>query len=138
MSRLRTALVKCNYKEIDRQLKEQFIHGLNDEEILAEIFRELTKYEENINICNENVLRWTKRVEAQRAQMAVISSLHEAKNFDAIIQKDIKHGDKRPATNTLGTRRRCNYCRQEHKLPQCPVYAKKCDKCSKINHFKEV
>ena len=31
MGRLRTAAVICNYKEIDRQLKEQFIHGLNDE-----------------------------------------------------------------------------------------------------------
>ena len=30
MGRLRTAAVKCNYKEIDRQLKEKFIHGLND------------------------------------------------------------------------------------------------------------
>ena len=50
MGRLRTAVVKCNYKEIDRQLKEQFIHGLNDKEILIAIFRELTKCEENITI----------------------------------------------------------------------------------------
>ena len=28
MGRLRTAAVKCNYKEIDRQLKEIFIHCL--------------------------------------------------------------------------------------------------------------
>ena len=26
MDRSATAVVKCNYKEIDRQLKEQFIH----------------------------------------------------------------------------------------------------------------
>ena len=42
---LRTAVVKCNYKEIDRQLKEQFIHGLNDVEMLVEIIKELTKCE---------------------------------------------------------------------------------------------
>ena len=50
MGRLRKAVVKCSYKEIDRQLKEQFIHGLNDEEMLVEIIRELTKCEENITI----------------------------------------------------------------------------------------
>ena len=96
MGRLRTAVVKCNYKEIDRQLKEQFNHGLNDDEILGEITRELTKCEENITIQSENVLTWAKRVEAQRDQKAVISSLHEARNFDAIIQKDTRNRDKRP------------------------------------------
>ena len=50
MGRLRTDVVECKYKEVDRQLKEQFIHGLNDDEMLAEIIRELTKCEENINI----------------------------------------------------------------------------------------
>ena len=37
MGRLKTAGVECIYWEIDRQLKEQFMHGLNDEEMLAEI-----------------------------------------------------------------------------------------------------
>ena len=41
--RLRTAAMECNYKEVDRQLKEQFIHGLNESEMLTEIIRELTK-----------------------------------------------------------------------------------------------
>ena len=30
MGRLCVAAVECNYQEVDRQLKEQFIHGLND------------------------------------------------------------------------------------------------------------
>ena len=33
---------ECNYKEIDQQLKEQFIHGLNDKTMLEEVIRELT------------------------------------------------------------------------------------------------
>ena len=41
MGRLRTPAVECKYKEVDRQLKEQFIHGLNDKEMLAEVIREL-------------------------------------------------------------------------------------------------
>ena len=34
MRRLHIAAVECNYQEVDRQLKEQFIHGLNDKYML--------------------------------------------------------------------------------------------------------
>ena len=64
-----------------RQLKEQFIYGLNNEEMLAEIIKELTECEENTTIHCENELTWTKRVEALRAQTVVFSSLHEAKKL---------------------------------------------------------
>ena len=33
--RLRTAAMECNYKEVDRKLKEKFIHGLTDSEMLT-------------------------------------------------------------------------------------------------------
>ena len=45
--------IECNYKEVDRQLKEQFIHRLNDSEMLAEVIRELTKSDENTMIPDE-------------------------------------------------------------------------------------
>ena len=68
----------------------------NDDEMLAENIRELTKCEENITTHSENVLTWAKRVEAQRAQMVVNSCLHEAnklycnhgKRYQAQRQKD--------------------------------------------------
>ena len=41
MGRLRIAVVECNYKEIDRQPKEQFIHGLNDKTMLDKFVRDL-------------------------------------------------------------------------------------------------
>ena len=50
MGRLRRAAVECNYKEVDRQLKEHFIHRINDSEMLTEIIRELTKSDENVMI----------------------------------------------------------------------------------------
>ena len=39
MGRLCIVAAECNYKEIDCQLKEQFIHGLNDKTILDEVIR---------------------------------------------------------------------------------------------------
>ena len=88
MGRLRKAAMECNYKELDRQLKDQFIHGLNDSELLTEIIRELTKSHENTMVPSEHVLILAKRIEGQRAQAAVINSLHEVKNLDAMWQKD--------------------------------------------------
>ena len=80
MGRLRKAAIECSYTEIDRHLKEQYIHGLNDEEKLAKIIRELREYQENnITIHSENVLTWATRVDAQRVQTVAISSLHRAK-----------------------------------------------------------
>ena len=60
MGRLRTSVVECQYTEVDRQLKEQLIHGLNDDERLAEVISELTKCGKDVTIPSETVLAWTK------------------------------------------------------------------------------
>ena len=82
MGRIRVAPIEYYYKEIDTQLKEQLMHGLNDSDMLVEIIRELTKSNENAHVTSEQVLAWEKRAEAQRAQALVISSLSEEKEFD--------------------------------------------------------
>ena len=43
VGRLRIIAVECYYKEINGQLKKQFIHRLNESEMLREIIREVTK-----------------------------------------------------------------------------------------------
>ena len=53
MGRLWLSAIECNYKELDRQLKEQFIHGLNDTDMLGEIIRELTKIQKNAEITSK-------------------------------------------------------------------------------------
>ena len=47
MGRLQLLAIECNYKKLDRQLKEQFIYGLNDIEMLGAVSKELTKIYEN-------------------------------------------------------------------------------------------
>ena len=66
MGRLRISARECNYKEIDRQLREQFIHGLNDSDMSTDIMSELTKIEDNENITRDQVLALARRVEAQK------------------------------------------------------------------------
>ena len=64
MGRLLISAIECNYQELDRQLKEQFIHGLNDTDVLGETIWELTKVKENGIIMSKNVLAWAERVKS--------------------------------------------------------------------------
>ena len=56
MGRLWVAAVECNYQEVNRQFKEQFIHGLNDKCMLEEIIKELTSTKNDDCITSGGVL----------------------------------------------------------------------------------
>ena len=81
MGRLCTVAVECNYQEVDKQLKEQFIHGLNDKHMLEEIIKELMATNNDDHITSGGMLAWAKMVEVQRAQAEVLDSLTESKQF---------------------------------------------------------
>ena len=66
MGRLHVAAVECNYQEVDRQLKEQFIHGLNDKHMPEKIIKELTATNNDDYITSGGVLARAERVEVQR------------------------------------------------------------------------
>ena len=84
MGRLHVVAAECNYRELDRQLKEQFIHGLNDKCILDKIIRELTATNNDEHITSEGVLIWAKGIEAQRAQVTVLNTITESHQFDKV------------------------------------------------------
>ena len=93
MGRLQISAMECNYQELDRQLKEQFVHSLNDTDMLGEIIQKLLIVKENGAIMSGNVLVWLKRVEVQRAQSAVMNILTQAKEFDKIKMSKNAHKD---------------------------------------------
>ena len=53
-----------------------------------EIIKELTKIEENNNVTSEQVLVCTRRVEAQKAQSAILGNLNETNNFEKIFTRN--------------------------------------------------
>ena len=71
VGRLHMVAAECGYKEIDRQLKEQFIHGLNDKDMLGKVIKELTTKNNDEQTTSEGVLLWAKRVEAQRVKATI-------------------------------------------------------------------
>ena len=84
MGGLRVAASKCNYKECDRQMKEQFIHGLVNKDMLDEIIKELTKRSSNKPSSGKDILRWAKCMEAQRAQAIVLNKVTGHETFDKV------------------------------------------------------
>ena len=102
-----------------------------------ETIKELMTVRGNDQITSGNVLVWMKRVNAQRAQAAVMSTITESKEFDKIKvsipvwtsnpRMSIKH-------NTL-SQPTCRYCGSTHPPRQCPAYSKVCTECSKVGHF---
>ena len=56
MGRLCIAAVECSYQGVDRQLKGQFIYGLNNKCMLEEIIKELTATKNNDHITSGGVL----------------------------------------------------------------------------------
>ena len=84
MGRLHVVATECNYRELDRQLKEQFIHGLNDKCMLDEIIREITTKNNDEQVTSKGILIWVRRIEAQRAQAAVLNNITESHQFDKV------------------------------------------------------
>ena len=139
MGRLHIAAVVCNYHEVDRQLKEQFIHGLNDKYMLEEIIKELMATKNDDHITSGGVLAWAKRVEVQRVQAAVLNTLTESKQFDKIkISKKAKDYNARTSVNQPTQQHSCRYYGGIHQPGQCPAYGKMCVECSKVGHFRKV
>ena len=124
--------VECNYKEIDCQLKEQFIHSLNDKTMLDEVIRELTTKNTSEQMTSEDMLIWAKRVEVQRVQAAILSDITESQKLNKVKVA------RQQVTYPASTRWPCRYCGSSHAPSQCLAYGKTCASCGKMGHFKKV
>ena len=103
MGRLHVVVAECNYRDLDRQLKEQFIHGLNDKLMLDEIIREIMAKNNDEQVSSEGMLTWAKRIEMQRAQAAILSNITESCQFDKIkVTQKPREGNVRHMPGTTG------------------------------------
>ena len=88
---------------------------------------------------SEDVLVWAKRIEAQQAQVAILSDITELKIFDKVqmVQKTKGRWDIE-TTHQAHQKCPCKYCGGSHVPRQCPAYGKTCTRCGKIGHFKKL
>ena len=107
--------------------------------MLDEAIRELTAKSNNEQTTSENVLAWTKRVEAQQAQAAILNDITESHKFDKIkMAQKLKSSRDRETTHPMSYRWLCRYCGRNHEPRQCPAYGKMCAGCGKMGHFRKV
>ena len=79
-----------------------------------------------------------KKVEAQRAQAAILDDIMETCQFDTVkIAPQSKNGQDRIIHKTTN-RKPCRYCGGTHAPLQCPAYGKTCARCGKMGHYKKV
>ena len=103
--------------------------------MLEEIIKELTATNNDDHITIGGMLAWAKRVEAQRAQVAVLDSLTESKQFDKIKVSDKARDNKARAPVNWATQQQlCSYSGGVHQLRQC---AERHVKCRKVGHFRK-
>ena len=139
MGRIRVEPLECNYKDIDRQMKKQFIHRLNGSDTLTEIIRKLIKTNHSMHITSEQVLAWAKKWGPKSP-----GNRHELPEWGGVWQNtnskdDLKqNGIKMHTPVKMPTRKICKYCDPSHQHIWCPAYGKKYIKCNKRNHFWEV
>ena len=139
MGQLWMAAAECGYKEVDRQLKEQFIHDLNDKIMLDEIITELTSKTGNVQTTSKYVLVWAKRVKAQRVQASMLNDITETRAFNKVKKEtEPKNTWGREAHVEIHRRQWYRYCRGSHTPRQCPAYGKMCAACGKMGHFRKV
>ena len=74
MDYLRIDANKCIDTQRGRRLKEQFKNGINNDDMMTEIIRELTAPKKTTEVTSELVLCWDRKVEAQRAQKAILDT----------------------------------------------------------------
>ena len=123
MKRVRLEAEKCEYLEQDRQIKEQFICGLDDEGMQTKIMSEIKAKSKTDNVTRKQVLMLAKQEEINMMQLRGAGQTNaEAGQTDA---KMIRAGT-------------CKYCGSSHPPRKCPVYGKTCTACSKMGHYRKV
>ena len=88
MDHLQIRKNEYSYKEKDRRLKEKYINGINDDDMMTEIEREQAAVKKTNEITSEQALCWAKRVEAQRAQKTILEPAKESKESDVVQRTD--------------------------------------------------
>ena len=75
---------ECYQKEYKRWFKEQFMKGIDDEQVMEEIIKELTAWKKHVrNTINTYWCR-AQRVEVQRVQKRMLDKMKNIKDFDHV------------------------------------------------------
>ena len=108
-----------------QQLKEEYIHGLNDKTMLQEVIGELTARNNDEKTISKGVLAWAKRIEVQQVQAAILNDITESCQFDKVNMASKTKGEQaRQASSATLNRWQCRYWGRIHAPQRYPAYGK--------------
>ena len=81
MGRLQIRVAECEFKELDRKLKDHFIDGLNDDGMIMDTMWELTSMMDGSLVTSGQALAWAQRVEAQSSQTTMLDSFKRNQRY---------------------------------------------------------
>ena len=138
VTRLRQLASTCEYGPLtEGVIRDRLVLGVNDSTTRARMFRkpDLT-LTEAINMC-----RIAETSQMQLQKIAVSGRDEETVQFSKQGRDKSRKGPK-PAKQSSQQQKdqKCKYCGQTHerRKEKCPAYGKRCNKCSKMNHFANV
>ena len=106
IKRVRLAANKYEYQEQDRQVREQFICGINDEHMNSKIISEINTRSKGDKNTSKQVIMMAIQEECNRTQM-----------WEA------------------GQTSTCRYCGSIYPPRRCPAFGMMCGECGRVNHL---
>lgn len=130
MSVLHTSASECEYAaNYDNEIKQQLISGVRD----SRICQELLMLDEKTTL--EACVTKAVAMEASVCEQGGISGVSDSGTFF------VKKGGHQFVKKQQSFSSECRYCGKNQRHPRkedCPAWGKKCNKCTKPNHFSSV
>lgn len=134
---LKERSISCEFKDLkDEMIRDRFVVGMKDYDFRKRLLRQK-------DLTLQKLIDEVMAVQETEKQLQKMKpdSKSDFKFEDEIVNKFEKFkSTKMTKTRSGGNMGTCRYCGGKHPFEKekCPAYGKKCLKCSKFNHFKNM
>ena len=114
----------CKFSDIKERIRDQFLAGLRDENLLEKL--ELLYFTNSENFTIDVIMEYCRtytdvkksKTNVENSSDNEVNRVHRSKLADKTYE--------------------CGYCGKSHTPRKCPAYNEKCGKCGRMNHFPSV
>lgn len=138
---LRKLAKSCNFKEVDRMIRDRIVIGIIDDRVREKLLEKKT-------LTLQEALETCRAHEASRIQSKTIATHAEAKVVEnsASSVDTVSRGDRKPLASRKGSRypkrqeQKCYRCgkRPHARKDECPATRVECHRCKKVGHYASV
>lgn len=136
---LKKLVKNCGYQEKDRMIRDRIVIGINDDNLRKKFLEKsdlnLTKCIEmarSAELTNKRASDMQKHTAHTNVDAVGANSKHRNKKFGNNNNNNQKTSD---SDNKSGNKINCKFCKSVHEYRKCPAFGKKCNNCSRLNHF---